>query len=151
MIAVDTNLLVYAHRRDSPWFEPARQALLSLVEGTATWSIPWPCLHEFLAISTHHHIYNPPTELQRALEQVAALVASPSLVLLSEGAGYWPVLARLLAGGRVTGARVHDARIAAICLCHGVSELWSADRDFSRFPELKTRNPLVGRGERTTP
>jgi uncharacterized protein len=64
-------------------------------------------------------------------------------MLLSEPAGYWQVLERLLAAGRVTGAKVHDARIAALCLSHGVSELWSADRDFSRFPELKTRNPLV--------
>ncbi len=74
MIAVDTNLLVYAHRRDSPWFEPARQVLHSLVEGTATWATPWPSLHEFLAISTHPSIYRPPTELLRALGQVAALV-----------------------------------------------------------------------------
>jgi toxin-antitoxin system PIN domain toxin len=143
LIAVDTNLLVYAHRRDSPWFEPARRALRLLVEGSAPWGIPWPCLHEFLAISTHPNIYRPPTDLARALEQVTALVASPSLMLLSEPAGYWPVLGRLLAGGRVTGAKVHAARIAALCLCHGVSELWSADRDFSRFPELATRNPLV--------
>ena len=143
MIAIDTNLLVYAHRSDSPWFEPARQALGPLVEGMATWAIPWPCLHEFFAITTHPKTYRPPTELPRALEQVAALLASPSLMLLSEPAGYWPVLRRLLAAGQVTGGKVHDARIAALCLCHGVSELWSADRDFTRFPELKTRNPLV--------
>lgn len=143
MIAVDTNLLVYAHRQDSPWFDAARQALQPLVEGTATWAIPWPCLHEFLAISTHPKIYQPPTELPRALEQVSALLDSPSLMLLSEPAGYWPVLSRLLAAGQVTGGKVHDARIAALCLCHGVAELWSADRDFSRFPELKTRNPLI--------
>jgi uncharacterized protein len=72
LIAVDTNLLVYAHRRDSSWFEPARQVLRALIEGSATWAIPWPCLHEFLAISTHPHIYRPPTELPRALGQVAA-------------------------------------------------------------------------------
>jgi len=143
LIAVDTNLLVYAHRRDSPWFEPARQALRSLVEGTATWAIPWPCVHEFLAISTHPKIYRPPTTLPRALEQVTALLASPSLVLLSEPTDYWLVLERLLAASQVTGARVHDARVAAVCLSHGVSELWSADRDFTRFPELRTRNPLV--------
>jgi toxin-antitoxin system PIN domain toxin len=143
LIAIDTNLLVYAHRRDSPWFEPARQALRSLVEGTATWAIPWPCVHEFVAICTHPNIFRPPTELPRALEQVAALLASPSLMMLSEPDGYWPVLERLLAAGRVTGGKVHDARIAALCLCHGVSELWSADRDFTRFPEVKTRNPLV--------
>ena len=143
MIAIDTNLLVYANRRDSPWFELAQRALRPLVEGAASWAIPWPCLHEFVAICTHPNIYRPPTELPRALEQVAALLASPSLMLLSEPAGYWQVLGRLLTAGRVTGAKVHDARIAALCLCHGVSELWSADRDFSRFPELKTRNPLV--------
>ena len=143
MIAVDTNLLVYAHRRDSPWFEPARQALRSLVEGTATWAIPWPCVHEFLAIVTHSKIYRPPTELPRALEQVTALLSSPSLMMLREAEGYWPVLGRLLTAGQVTGAKVHDARIAALCLSHGVSELLSADRDFTRFPELKTRNPLV--------
>jgi toxin-antitoxin system PIN domain toxin len=143
LIAVDTNLLVYAHRRDSPWFEPARRLLGTLVEGTATWAIAWPCLHEFLAISTHPKIYRPATELPRALDQVAALLASPSLMVLSEPAGYWPVLDRLLAAGQVTGAKVHDARIAALCLCHGVSELWSVDRDFSRFPELRTRNPLL--------
>ena len=143
MIAIDTNLLVYAHRRDSPWFEPARRALRPLVEGTATWAIPWPCVHEFLAISTHSNIYRPPTELPRALEQIEALLASPSLILLGESAGYWSVLGRLLTAGQVTGAKVHDARIAALCLCHGVSEIWSADRDFTRFPELKKRNPLV--------
>jgi toxin-antitoxin system PIN domain toxin len=143
LIAVDTNLLVYAHRRDSPWFEPARRALSLLVEGAVPWAVPWPCIHEFLAISTHSKIYRPPTELPRAIEQITALLASPSVLLLSEPAGYWTVLGRLLSSGQVTGAKIHDARIAAVCLCHGVSELWSADRDFTRFPELKTRNPLV--------
>lgn len=143
MIAVDTNLLVYAHRRDSPWFEAAQKALRPLVEGGAPWAIPFPCLHEFLAISTHPKIYRPPTDLRKALAQVTALIGSPSLTLLSEPNRYWPVLERLLASGQVTGARVHEARIAALCLCHGVSELWSADRDFTRFPELRTRNPLV--------
>jgi toxin-antitoxin system PIN domain toxin len=143
LIAVDTNLLVYSHRSDSPWFGAAQRALRPLVEGNSPWAIPWPCIHEFLAISTHPKIYRPPTELPRALEQVAALLASPSVIALSEPVGYWPVLQRLLVSGQITGAKVHDARIAALCLSHGVSELWSADRDFSRFPELKTRNPLV--------
>jgi len=70
LIAVDTNLLVYAHRSDSPWFDAARKVLRPLVEGTATWAIPWPCVHEFLAVVTHPRIYNPPTPLRVALEQV---------------------------------------------------------------------------------
>ena len=46
--------------------------------------------------------------------------------------------------GRIAGPRVHDARVAALCLAHGVRELWTADRDFSRFPGLATSNPLAG-------
>lgn len=57
---------------------------------------------------------------------------------------YWPELRATLTAGRIVGPKVHDARIAALCRLHGVRELWSADRDFSRFPELRVRNPLVG-------
>ena len=144
MIAVDTNLLVYAHREDSPWHQRAYPVLQDLAEGAGAWALPWPCLHEFLAIVTHPRIYDPPTPVSQALEQVEAWLESPTLVLLSEGEGNWPVLAELLAGGRVAGPQVHDARVAALCLHHGVRELWTADRDFGRFPDLSTRNPLVG-------
>jgi predicted nucleic acid-binding protein len=64
--------------------------------------------------------------------------------LLSESPTHWPTLKPLLKAGRVAGPLVHDARIAALCLQHGVRELWTADRDFSRFPSLRTRNPLLG-------
>jgi len=143
VIAVDTNLLVYAHRGDSPWNQAAAAAVTRLAEGRAAWAIPWPCLHEFLAIVTHPRIYAPPTPLDRALAQVDAWLESPALVLLGEGAGHWGALRPLLAGGRVVGPQVHDARVAAICLDHGVAELWTADRDFGRFPDLAVRNPLI--------
>ena len=74
---------------------------------------------------------------------VDAWLESPSLALLGEADGYWPELRRLLEAGRVSGPRVHDARVAAICLAHGVRELWTADRHFGRFPALKARNPLL--------
>ena len=61
MIAVDTNLLVYAHREDSPWHDAAYGSIVELAEGRGPWAIPWPCLHEFLAIVTHPKIYAPPT------------------------------------------------------------------------------------------
>lgn len=92
MIAIDSNLLVYAHRRDSEWHEPARETLGTLAEGSA---------------------------------------------------GYASALLELLRAARPAGPRVHDARIAALCLHAGVRELLSADRDFSRFPKLTTRNPLI--------
>lgn len=144
MIAVDTNLLVYAHREDSPWHEAAYDRLAELAEGRAAWAIPWPCLHEFLAIVTHPRIYDPPSPLKTALAQVDAWLEAPGLVLLTEVMGYWPELRRTLAGGLVAGPQVHDARIAALCRLHGVEELWTLDRDFGRFAGLKTRNPLVG-------
>jgi len=142
MIAVDTNVLVYAHRRDSEWHEPAAAAIRGLAEGHAPWAIPWPCVHEFLAIATHPAIYQPPSTMEQALRQVGAWMASPSLTLLAEGPGYAERLARVVTAARVSGARAHDARIAALCLHHGVRELWSADRDFSRFADLSVANPL---------
>ncbi len=144
MIAVDTNLLVYAHREDAPLHDAALQRLAELAEGRAPWAIAWPCLHEFLAIVTHPRIFKPPTPLEAALDQIRAWLESPSLSLLAESSGYLDTLAGLLQAGHVTGAQIHDARIAALCLHHGVSLLWTADRDFGRFPGLKAQNPLVG-------
>lgn len=144
MIAVDANLLVYAHREDSPWHDAAYARIVELAEGRAPWAIPWPCLHEFLAIVTHPRIYAPPTPVAAAVEQVEAWLEAPSLVVLAEGDGYWPVLRSAVETGRVVGPQVHDARVAALCRLHGVRELWTADRDFGRFPGLTVRNPLVG-------
>jgi predicted nucleic acid-binding protein len=81
--------------------------------------------------------------LADALDQIAAWMEAPNLVLLSEANGYWTVLRDTLLTARATGAHVHDARIAALCRFHGIQELWTADRDFGRFPELTVRNPLV--------
>lgn len=143
MIAVDSTLLVYAHREDSEWHASAYKKLAALAEGRDAWAIPWPCIHEFLAIVTHPRIFAPPTPLATAVDQVDAWAESPSLVLLAESAVHWQTLRETLLNGKISGPRVHDARIAALCQQHGVSELWSADRDFGRFPSLSVVNPLV--------
>lgn len=143
MIAVDTNVLVAASRDDAPRHDRALSALIALAETPAPWAIPWPCLHEFLAVVTHPRIFDPPTTLALALDQVDAWSESPSLVVLAETVGYWPHLRDLLRASEIVGPRVHDARIAALCIVHGIDELWTQDRDFSRFPLLTTRNPLA--------
>jgi predicted nucleic acid-binding protein len=74
---------------------------------------------------------------------VDAWLESPSLVLLAESDSHWDSLRAGLLAGHITGPLVHDARVAALCQQHGVTELWTADRDFGRFPGLKARNPLV--------
>lgn len=141
MIAVDTNLLVYAHREDSPWHGAAFDCIAGLAEGRAPWAIPWSCIHEFLTIATHPRIYTPPTPV---IAQVDARLESPTLVMLGESEGYWEPLKSILAAAKVSGPQVHDARVVAVCRQHGVRELWTADRDFGRFSGLKIRNPLVG-------
>ena len=143
MIAVDTNILVYAHRRDSEWHKKALRAVAGLAEGPAPWAVAWPCLHEFLAIVTHPRIYRPPTPVERALEQVEIWLESPSLRVLGEMAGHWKELAEIVAGGRIAGCAIHDARVAAICREHGIREIWSTDRDFTRIRGLTARNPLL--------
>ena len=145
MIAVDTNLLVYAHRRDAEFHSNAADCIRRLAENKAAWAIPWPCLHEFYAIATHPRIYEPPSTRTQAIEQIDAWMASPMLTILSESPGYWDQLRGMLDSGRVAGPMVHEARIPALCVSHGVRELWSADRDFGRFEsELSVRNPLIG-------
>ena len=144
MIAVDTNIAVYAHRVDSPWHAAAAARLRELVEGSGAWALPWPCGHEFLAVVTHPRIYRPPTPLLRAVAQVDAWLESPTLVLLGETDGHWQSVKALALAAKIEGPQFHDARVAALCLTHGVRELWTADRDFSRFPGLRVVNPLIG-------
>ena len=143
MIAVDTNILVYAHRTDSPFHESARRAIETLAADPRPWSIPWPCAHEFFAVVTHPRIYRTPTPASTALRQLRALESLANLAFIAEMDGYLLQLQAVAVPARANGGAIHDARVAAICLSHGVSELWSADRDFSRFPALAIRNPLV--------
>ena len=144
MIAIDTNLLIYAHRRDTRQHEASAAALRTLAEGTGAWAIPWPCIHEFLAVATNARMWKAASTALEAVRQVQAWRTSESLVFLAETDGYWEVLGEILATSRVAGPTTHDARIAALCRLHGVRELWTADRDFSRFPGLTVRNPLTG-------
>jgi len=143
LIAVDTNILVYAHRTDSEWHPSARACLRNLAEGRSTWAVPWPCVHEFLAIVTHPRIFAPPSTIEQAIDQIDAWRESPTLVMIGEANDHWTILCEQLTVGHIRGPVVHDARIAALCVGNGVREILTADRDFDRFPGLATRNPLI--------
>jgi toxin-antitoxin system PIN domain toxin len=143
MIALDTNILVYSVREDSPWHRAALACVRSIAEGSALWAIAWPCVHEFLAVITHPKIYKPPTPLPDAIHQVDYWMESPGLSLIGETPDYWDHLKSSLLHGKITGPLVHDARVAAICRASGVREIWTADRDYSRFAGIPARNPLV--------
>jgi hypothetical protein len=141
VIAVDTNFLVYAHRADMPHHALASSLLGELAEGDAPWALPWPCVHEFFSSVTASK-WKTPTSPTQALAVLKEVADSPHVQLIGEGMEHLEILASLVTKGRVQGAAIHDARIAAICIAHGINELWTADRDFSRFPALKTHNPF---------
>lgn len=141
MIALDTNVLVYAHRREASEHTLARELVRNLAEGKETWAIPWPCLYEFLSVVTNPRIWkSAATTSEHAWLQVEAWCASPSLLLISESDNFLEVLATFARRPRVRGPIIHDARIAALCVAHDVEALVTRDRDFSLFPELRTRN-----------
>jgi toxin-antitoxin system PIN domain toxin len=143
MIAVDTNLLVYAHRAATPQHAAARAAMARLSVAPGGWAIPWPCVHEFVAVVTRAAPRGAATPVGVAFDAVRGWLDHPGCRLLGESAAHLDLWRALVERAGVVGGAVHDARIAAICLGHGVAELWTSDRDFSRFPDLRVRDPLV--------
>jgi toxin-antitoxin system PIN domain toxin len=142
MRAVDTNVLVYAEIRSSPWHEVARRLLTEVAEGPVPWAIPWPCMYEFLRVVTHPRVYHPPVPLALALQDLRRLMASPTLVLLHETPNHIRIMLEVLSQTGVSGNLIHDAHIAALCLEHGVGEIITGDRDFKNFPFLTIINPF---------
>ncbi len=142
MVAIDSNILVYSYREDSPWHEAAKKCVNNLARGDEPWAIPWPCYHEFLGVVTQN-IYKPPSPIDDAIGYLEDLRASDSLKTIGEGPGYFEKMKVMAIKAKLKGAKIHDCKIAAICQNHGVKTLFTADRDFSLFPALKSLNPLI--------
>ena len=142
MRAVDTNILVYAHRAETPEHRKAVETLRALATGAEPWVLPWPCVYEFLRVVTHPRVFHPPTPLADAWRAVKVLLDSPSLMLIAEGERHPKILAELLRSSAPVGNMVHDAHIAALAIEHGVHELLTADDAFRRFAGIKVVNPF---------
>lgn len=144
VLAVDTNVLVYAHRREVKVHEQAAGLMRELAEGSAPWAIPWPCVYEFFSVVTNPRIWKESSSAPtQAWAQLSAWLGSPSLLLLGETEGFASLLERFSTSPRVRGPIVHDARVAALCVAHGVEVLLTRDRDFALFSELRTRDPFA--------
>ena len=144
MLAVETNVLVYAHRREVAEHSAAAGLLRGLAEGPERWAIPWPCIYEFMSVVTNRRIWKAVASTPReAWSQLQVWRASPTCRLIGETEEFFDLLETFVRHPRVVGPVVHDARIAAICVAHGVEALLTRDRDFSLFPELSLRNPFA--------
>ena len=142
MRAYDTNVLVYAEITSSPHHETASRLLREVSQGRLTWAIPWPCIYEFLRVVTHPRVFHPPVPQSIALADLQRILKTPTLVLLHETSDHADLMIKMVEESGVTGNLIHDAHIAALCVEHGVSELVTGDRDFSRFPLLEVNNPF---------
>jgi hypothetical protein len=115
-----------------------------MAAGTDPWSIPWPCVYEFFSVVTNPRIWKEEASTpEQAWRQLAAWFDAPAMRLIGETESVTAILAELVTRPRVRGPVVHDARVAAICVAHGVEKLLTRDRDFSLFSELVVENPFA--------
>lgn len=139
MIAVDTNILVYAHRQEFPEHGVARRTLIEIAEGVLPFGIPTVVVGEFLRVATHPRILDPPTARGDALAVLDGVLTSPRARVLGPTSSFWPTLRSLVDDLRLSGNAVFDAQVAATCLVNGFTTLVTNDRDFRRFPGLEVR------------
>ena len=143
MIAVDTNILVYAHRAEMAEHEAARAALAGLAEGDEPFGIPILVATEFLRVVTHPRVFRPPTPMATARAALDAVLDSPSARLLAPGPRHRALLAEAIEEGAATGNLVLDAAIVATCREHAARTILTNDLDFRRFPSIQVhRLPL---------
>jgi toxin-antitoxin system PIN domain toxin len=137
VIAVDTNVLIYAHRRESNRHATALAQITRIAEGEAPWGLPVFCLAEFVRVVTHLRVFDPPTPLRGALDFLTQLVESPSVRLLLPTINFTSTFQDMCLSAGVRGNLAFDAQIAAVCREHGIDRLLTADRDFARFKNLQ--------------
>jgi toxin-antitoxin system PIN domain toxin len=140
LTAVDTNILVYAHREELPQHRTAYSRLKALAEGDVLWGIPVFCIGEFVRVVTHPKLFDPPYGAGEACEAVERLLEAPSLRVLYPGSGFLSLFAEAVREANAIGNLVFDAQIVAVCRESGVSSLLTEDRDFARFPGFKIRS-----------
>lgn len=142
MILVDANILLYAEDELSARNESARTWWDDALSGTSPVCLCWTVINAFIRIGTNPRVYQTPLSLNDAIQRVQGWMDQPCVRIVCPTSRHWDVLRRLLHDGQATANLVTDAHLAALAVEHGC-ELISTDADFSRFPQLRWRNPLV--------
>lgn len=142
MIALDTNLLVYAHRAGLPEHRAARRALERAHHDLGGWGLALPCIVEFWSVVTHPASAGGASTARQAYDFVAALVLEAEAAVWLPREHFWERLARRAADLGVQGPRIFDLQIALIAFENGASELWTHDSGFLSLPGLRVYDPL---------
>lgn len=141
MRCIDVNVLVYAHRSESPDHDRYRSWLDDARRSDEPLGISALVLSGFIRIVTHPRVFRDPTPIERALEFTAALRAAPNALAVAPGPRHWDIFVRLCRSSDARGNLVPDAYLAAMTIERGAT-WWSVDRGFARFPELRWHHPL---------
>jgi toxin-antitoxin system PIN domain toxin len=131
----NVNVLVYAHREESPGHERYAEWLVNLAEGPEPFALSEYVLQGFLRIVTNPRIFDPPSTIEQAFQFLDALLELPTCSLIRSGANHWNIFRNLCQKGNVKGKLVADAGHAALAIENGC-EWVSADTDFARFAPL---------------
>ena len=140
--SVDVNILLYASDSDSPYHKRARAFVDSCMRQDQLLCLGWPTVMSYLRIATHPSVFHRPLKPREAMANIESLQSLPHSRFLSEGEGFWDVYRELAAQLPVRGNLVPDAHLAAILRQHGLTTLYTHDRNFRKFGLLDLRDPL---------
>lgn len=141
MLLPDVNVLIYAHRAESPDHDRYADWLRRLASGVEPFGLSELGASAFVRIVTNTKVWEEATTTEDALEFINRLRARPNARPLSHGPGSWDIFSALCRAANARGKLVADAYHAALALEHGC-ELVTADGDFARFAGLRYRHPL---------
>ncbi len=139
---VDANVLVYASNEADPVHAPARALVERLAAGPDLVYLFWPTLMGYLRIVTHPSILPRPLPAGRAIANVDALLSLGHVRAPGEADGFWEFF-RAAAADHVHGNLVPDAHIAALMRQHGVTTIYTRDRDYRRFDGIQPQDPFA--------
>ncbi len=141
MIVLDANLLIYAYDTTDVQHKSARRWLQKVFSESELIGLPWQTISAFLRVSTNHRLPGNRITMELAISFIQQWMELKQVRLLSPTERHWPILKRVLLDGQVRGPLATDAQLAAITIENG-GVLYTADRDFARFPGLRWINPL---------
>lgn len=141
MLLVDTNVLIYAHRRDAERHAEYRAWVQAMVDGPEPYAVSDFAVNGLVRVVTNPRTYPDPTPLGRALAFAGDIRNQPHAAVVNPGPRFWPIFTDACRNAKARGKLIPDAYLAALAIEHGC-ELVSDDRDFRRFPGLRWRHPL---------